>query len=251
MTIETRYFRSDTWTVNSVTAGKLQTSALDSLSTAADSKVGSYTIYYGYDIRIAHSDGSETEIGTKVAVVSRSVNGEGIENATWSCPATSIVSTDAVRIIPYVKFGSGGAWENIDWFTTGWITEQLGDTLLSASTWTIYSYLKRYESGGTTNANLFWSSAVADMKITGFGLATAHTVTISETLGLSDGVTRKANFKQALTEKLGLTDTLTKKASFKQAISESLGLKDSVLAEKMGKVSDLFRRLVKKIESYG
>jgi hypothetical protein len=105
----------------------------------------------------------------------------------------------------------------------------------------VYATQSRDEAG--TEA---WSGYVENLVFVVF-----HTVTISETLGLSDDLSRKASFKQALTEKLGLTDALTKKASFYQAISDSLGLTDSVLAEKIAKVSDLFRRLVKRIESYG
>jgi hypothetical protein len=127
----------------------------------------------------------------------------------------------------------------------------------STNNWVVWSneLIGNYSAGKgwySSNGGSTWTDYNQDFMFKVYGaISVAYTVAISETLGLSDDLSRKASFKQALTEKLGLTDALTKKASFYQAISDSLGLTDSVLAEKIAKVSDLFRRLVKRIESYG
>jgi hypothetical protein len=85
--------------------------------------------------------------GTPVAQVTRSVDGAGYQSNTWSCPQTTLVRTDRIRIDVYVQLGSTG-WRPQSYF----VTSQLDSNKLSASTWTVYLYTRRSYSGSMTTA---------------------------------------------------------------------------------------------------
>jgi len=136
--VETRYFRSDTQTVNGLTASKLGTTqSASSLSATIGRGRTALSAYAGIRAWRRLSDGTEIEItsGTPVAVVSTSST--GIVSATWSCPQTSLTTTDAVVVRVYGKWGSSGTWNLLAVF----ITEQLGAGQLDAATWTVYYYI--------------------------------------------------------------------------------------------------------------
>lgn len=133
---ETRYMRSDTQTINGLTAYKLGTAQSSSQysSAATGSSEDSYT--WGIGVWKRDSAGTETEItsGTPVAQVSGSST--GLKSATWSCPQTSLASTDAIVTRVYVNV-SGGAWT----LKVTFITEQVGASQLDSATWTVYYYI--------------------------------------------------------------------------------------------------------------
>jgi hypothetical protein len=127
---------------------------------------GSLTCYWGVDVAVRHADGSETPLGSKVAQVSRSVDGIGLQSATWVCPLTSLVSTDAVVVRVYMKIGTG-AWQLVMSF----ITEQLGASQLNNVTWTVYYYTQRSYTpppDDLTDALYMWGTSSYDDKITNF-----------------------------------------------------------------------------------
>jgi len=140
MTVETRYMRNDQQTVNGLTAYKLGTSQTTTARTY--DVYGTRNLQAGYwasDVAVRHSDGSETSLGVKVAQVSRSAQGSGLQSATWDCPQTSLALTDAVVVRVYLKIGTG-AWQLAGTF----ITEQLNGLSLDAATWTFYYYTFLY-----------------------------------------------------------------------------------------------------------
>ncbi len=102
---ETRYFRGDTQTVNSLSAYRLSTTqSTTAQNTAHTSTQGpgndGLTVYWGIRVWKRDSSGVETEITNEepVAIVQRTVNGSGTQSATWTPSGTSLVSSDSIII---------------------------------------------------------------------------------------------------------------------------------------------------------
>jgi hypothetical protein len=135
LTVETRYFRSDTQTVNGLTAYKL----LPTNTTLYTEKgVARYYAYVGIRVWKRSAAGVETEItgGKAVAIVAYGTT-YAVRSATWSCPSTPLASTDAIVVRVYDCDSDGTVGALIAEFTT----EQLGAKSLDASTWTVYYWL--------------------------------------------------------------------------------------------------------------
>lgn len=101
---ETRYMRSDTQTINGLSAYQLGiTSSSSSLSTMVSSQTGNgqqnQTVYWGVRVWQRNNAGTETELtsGTPVAQVSRT-SGSGIQSATWTPPSTTLATTDSIDL---------------------------------------------------------------------------------------------------------------------------------------------------------
>jgi hypothetical protein len=167
MPAETRYMRSDTWTVNGLTAYKLGTTQSTGPPEVYIGATGELTAYWGIRVWKRSSAGVETEItgGTPVAVVSRSSDGDGLQNATWSCPETPLNPTDSIVVRLYIRLGTG-AWTEEVVFTT----EQLGTTILNAATWTVYLYTNRtYDRDfDITYAYFRWGASTYNSRIANF-----------------------------------------------------------------------------------
>lgn len=175
---ETRYMRSDTQTINSLSAYQLGTTQTSSsLSTTVSSPTGNgqqdQTVYWGIRVWQRNSAGTETELtsGTPVAQVSRT-SGVGIQSATWTAPSTTLATTDSIVVRVYIQVGTGG-WQQggtIADFTS----EQLGSTRLDNQTWTIYYYTEYYTFSSTpasrryTSGTFHWGASSTDSRITNF-----------------------------------------------------------------------------------
>lgn len=135
----TLHLRSDSHTVNGLNAEKLldeQSSSSTSFTTTGQT-VGEGQgpdRTFQTDIYIRHADGTETEIDTSIASVSRLAPGpaSGIQTNTYSFPETTLVATDAIKIVETMT-GAGSA-------TNTWISERLGWVKIKASTWTFHKY---------------------------------------------------------------------------------------------------------------
>lgn len=184
MPIQTRYFRGDQHTVNGLTAYILGTSQ--------SATAQSYTIfnqpvagfYYGIRVWKRASDGTETEItsGTPVAQVFRSINGSGLQSATWDCPETSLTATDAILVRLYIKGVTTG------WYLAGeFITEQLGAQTLDAATWTVYYYTSQVYNPrlNSYNGSVYWGTSEYNTHIEGF----SYTVAVAVAYPVGDGLT--------------------------------------------------------------
>jgi len=142
-----------------LTAYKLKTEQTTSgLNRLIGSGTTLYRAYVGIRVWKRLADGTEIEIteGTPVAIASRIVVTSAIHSATWSCPETSLTTTDAIVVRVYGKWG-GGDWHLLETF----ITEQLGATKLDAAIWTVYYYISitRYidpETGETWYYAYWW-----------------------------------------------------------------------------------------------
>ena len=171
---ETRYFRSDTETVNGLNAYKLRTSQTGTAGSGAEVS-GSYTLYYYIGIRVWKRDfnGIETEItgGSAVAVVTTKVGAGGLKSATWNCPQTSLSSTDSIVVRVYHDIGVNPPTTLIATFTT----EQLGATRLDNATWTVYYYINTRRVTSTIYAMSFkWDTTTYNSRIENFTWTTAE-----------------------------------------------------------------------------
>lgn len=113
------------------------------------------------------SGGIETEIsaGTYKAQVYRSVNGSGIQSATWTPPLTDIYGCSIVVKV-YGCMGSTSDWTLLG--TAVFDTYALGGNYLLSNTWTVYYYTQRSYDGTTTTQYFYWGSASYNSRITGF-----------------------------------------------------------------------------------
>lgn len=99
------------------------------------------TVFYGVDVVKREADGTETVLGSKVAIWSGSISSlydsPGLYAAAWGCPQTALESTDAIVVRVYQKVGVPGVWN----LTREFITEQLGAQSLDSATWIVYYYV--------------------------------------------------------------------------------------------------------------
>jgi len=135
MPSETRYFRNAQSTVNGLTCYELGTTQTTTSTYFSVTRDGA-TCYIGIRVYKRTSAGVQTEItaGTPVAQVNSTL-GTGLMSNTWSCPETSLNTTDSIVVQLWMK-DRYGTWNNMGSFQT----EQLGATKLNAATWTIYYY---------------------------------------------------------------------------------------------------------------
>jgi len=174
--IQIRYMRSDSHTINGITCYKLGTLNTSSFLQAGHSTGLNLTHDWGIRAYVRHADGSEAEItsGTPVAIVSRNANGEGIQSATWVCPETDLVSTDAIRIEIWARF-SGFAWSQLVF--PGFITEQLSGHKLNGSTWTVYYWTSWNWTGSQTDTYFKWGDSTRNSRIENISFNSCNSIT--------------------------------------------------------------------------
>jgi hypothetical protein len=171
--VETRYFRYDLDTVNSLLARKLLTANTGSSTSESHSKAGN-VVSVGATIGIlvwkVNASGVATEItsGAQVALVTLNTTIYGsMYSATWPCPLTPLASTDSIVVIVYGKFGTGAYAQ---FGSYAFSTEQLDAQNLDASTWTVYYYIELWHD---TSSNVTWhafsfGSSSQNSRITNF-----------------------------------------------------------------------------------
>ena len=202
-TTETRYFRSDTATVNGLTTEILGTtnSATFGNRTQQITDVESeYTRYYwGHRTYKRTSAGVETELTSGVSnLFYRTGNGQGWQNVNWSCPQTALSSTDSivVRLYATVYAGYYEAWNLLDTWQTG----QLGTTILNSNPWnfTIYTYLS-VTSGPPKRwtGAIYFGNSTYDSRILGFrygDAAASTTLNLFSSIALDFNVASKKSW---------------------------------------------------------
>ena len=147
MPVETRYFRSDTHTVNTLEVKILGTSksgngGSEEVDWQSTTQQDAYVRLY---VDKVLEDGTQVHI-CEGATVTISPNETAVKSAGLSVPETSLNTTDAILV--EVQYSTDGeTWTGLSSVTLGadWITEQLGATILNAATWTVY-YDLDYES---------------------------------------------------------------------------------------------------------
>lgn len=143
---ETRYFRSDTQTVNTVNAYKLLTTESSSLmTTTITTLVATQSMSIGIKVYQISSSGTKTAISSGEVAVGYAPyltsSAYLTLTGTWSCPTTSLSSTDAIEIEIW------GDTSVIDVLKQTWISEQLGASQLDSNTWTVYYRIHRIYTG--------------------------------------------------------------------------------------------------------
>jgi len=179
-TTETLHMWTTKHTVNTLNKNKLLTTLDTAGAGVGVSGSAGTTFSWGSLISIVHVDGTLVSVvaGTPVAQVSRST-GTGFQTATWVCPETSLVLTDAVLVQVYIKVG-GGSWNLL----VDFITEQLNADALSSATWSfIYN----------TAIVVIGSSATAQLMIGGYdsrieGFTVQSEVTVQYTLTVEPSI---------------------------------------------------------------
>jgi hypothetical protein len=143
------YFRSDTWTVNGLTAYKLTDTAGPGFTyNSATSGVGGgcpgafYFISYLY-VDILHYNGTTTNISYSAAYInSAPTYSDGLWHnyvGTFACPYTPLVSSDALKIT-LITTGEGQPVSAI------FVTDVLRAAAVRNTTWTV-----NYRSNGWPN----------------------------------------------------------------------------------------------------
>lgn len=133
----TLYCRSDTQTVNGLNAYKLlDTASSSSTYFEIEKDLGGYGVYDS-DIIIRHADESETVIASAIASAQFTWDSNPdfeVIATNYSFPETSLVPTDAIKIVQRQTVTGTVV-------TEAFITVQLGWTKINASTWTFYRYV--------------------------------------------------------------------------------------------------------------
>ena len=229
--VQTRYFRTDQSTINTITAYNL---ALNDTTSPLSAGYGGFGIFFGsayYGIRVwkVSSVGGLTEItaGTPVAQVSRSSAGSGEQTNTWSCPSTSLVATNAILVAWYFSYDDGGSWT----LAGNSITEQLNANSLSAVTWTV-SYWTYYATDVQGDVmSISWGDystyycRIANFTYNKAGNFYSHLFT--DMLGGKDTTNRIAVRLRSFNDKLGSKDTRTRVKSIYRTFTDKVGALDS------------------------
>lgn len=179
-TVETRYFQNaaDTHTINSLTATKLITTAPSTgavqYHATAWHEDQTPTAYYNFDIVLRHSDGSEVVLGSAVTQTTRSTPGFSMQSSTWACPQTTILTTDAIKVVMRAGLSTSEV------ATKDFITEQVANwagadkSILVAATWTIYRYTVLEDDGWRRAITQYGSSdSTYHTRIAGFTYGSA------------------------------------------------------------------------------
>jgi hypothetical protein len=145
------YAQHTTHVVNTVTGYILSetqgsTPTYISVSSLSYDYIHEYTKTY-FDIYVLHAKGTVTQIGDDVAVDTYSnlafnFDYEAQRSATWDCPETSLVETDALLFVLNLQLKCAYQYGHLYPTSVAFVTGQLGWTKLYASTWTLYRYIK-------------------------------------------------------------------------------------------------------------
>ena len=198
MPVETRYFRSDTETIDTTTYRKLGTSLSGTGASVSQSGTG-YALppscQIGVRVYILKSDGTKIELTSNVSAIVylQYPTSKSLRSATWNCPETDLDSTDRVLIEVYLDNGVSG------WVKKGsWVTEQLGATKLDSATWIFYYWVEAPYSfnpriGRYSFGINFYFDGSDDSRIVNFSYTVggvAHEVEVSDSTLVSDVVSR-------------------------------------------------------------
>jgi hypothetical protein len=161
----TYYFRSDTHTVNNVTANILATTNTVSPTVTTQTDITSgLSATWSFRVYLLHIGGTLTELTSDYSTISitRLVDGSSYLNTTWSCPyAPMVMGFDSIEVKAYVKIGAG-AWNLKATFTTDRIVKKA----LTASTWLFNVYVVKTTASTVANFD-FGDSASANSYLTG------------------------------------------------------------------------------------
>jgi len=164
---QTYYFCPDTQTINTITGYKLNEDIPNYNASTSISASSNLTGYVGYRVFIVYDDGDMVELSSNyISITGRANDTEGLMNATWACPKTSLnVGFQALRVEMYMQIGSGG-WIDKATFISGFLNE----TEITNSTWVFQTYTKHEYTGGNTIFTATWGTSIANSLIDNVGV---------------------------------------------------------------------------------
>lgn len=187
MTVQTRFYRGGTHTVNGLTASPMAlTQGTATVSAITTSRI--FDPIARSDVYTRTAAGVQTIRGTNVAPISihTAVNG-----ATWTAPAITLAATDALVFEETVVDGAWGG--NYGTF----ITDQLNQSSIVAATWTFFRSYTIVQHYDTDDIIFNFNSPVHNSRVTGitFGGGTGQqfTQTINTALRSTAGIGRSVN----------------------------------------------------------
>lgn len=216
--IESRYMRNDQWTVNGLTAYKLwitQSSGNPLIIERYDDSYSAVDSKWCIDVVKRTSGSSETVIGSKVAVVTRTSLGFGMQSATWDCPQTALSVTDSIVIKVYQKWSFESSYSLLRTFTT----EQLGSSQLDAYTWTVYYWTAWSDDGMEYVAVFEHGISTFNSRIEGFKYTVPTTKTIYIDLSFSPTISLTNYLKGTMNLNPSFSPTITFAKSLKSAMN--------------------------------
>lgn len=174
MTSETRYFRSDSQTINGLACRKLLTTQS---GVAGELTISSYdgnqtiTQYVGIRVWKRSSGGTETEIDPSAVKAIGSGSTSGTCTGTYTPTQTVLDTGDSIIVRVY-----GNDVTPPTTLLDTWQTEQLGETQLDSVQWTLQYYIRRYyrKVGGLYLTTYYFSfdTVTYDSKISSFSHST-------------------------------------------------------------------------------
>ena len=184
MSVITLYQRADQQTVNTITGYQLTSSQSADVNTYwLSSAFGDANVDINWDVDVIHSNGSNTSLGSSVANY-HNPGSNGQFSATWSCPGTSLVTTDAIRVI--------GRITTIDQSITRiFISNQLGWSQLNAVTWTFYFFFAKSYIGSNWHNRVYHGDATRNTRIEGIDYTLAPTTSIKNYSGVAQASLKK------------------------------------------------------------
>lgn len=170
---QTLYFRSDTRTVNTITAYGLDTTQSDSVQSVSDSGAG--TVSFGFRVFIVHSSGTLVEVtdGTPEATIAFASSYTGMKTSSWACPETPIIlGYDALEVVIYNRFGAGAWTAKASYITNGIMSKKI-----LGQTWGFNLYVS-YD--GASSASFSFGDSTTDSRITNVGFKVPLTQEIQQ-----------------------------------------------------------------------
>lgn len=156
------------------------------------------TGYWGIRVWKRIANGSETELtsGVPVAQVNRSTATDGYQSATWNCPETDLISTDAIIARFYLKIDGLINWTNVQDpnYNLDWITEQLGAYKLVGVPWTVYYYTVIVLEAGDYWYLIYSSiTSTYETRIENFQWIEAENISLTQQVRPADDLALKLN----------------------------------------------------------
>lgn len=161
----TLFFRSDTWTVNGLTAYRLDITNTN-ITTHLDKKSNGCP-QMGIKVWRRTEGGTEYLMSGSVVVARVAPTAMVVErDGTWNCPETPCNATDSIVVRVYICTTGGGT--SYLWCT--FTTAQLGANKINATTWTVHYWCRRLiDEGGDYWTEFWFGSNQYNSRIENFG----------------------------------------------------------------------------------
>lgn len=179
MTSETRYLRNAGHTVNGLTANELliTNTATATLCYLADGP-GDPGAITNFDVIKRGSGGAEIVIGSAVASAATTAEGggPGLVSATWACPETALVSSNAVKVVARISHIGNGTSTTLNFITNQAAAWDTGVNKLTAATWTFHRWTIKFTTEDFFESDIYYGSAAYPSRITNFSWDVGSTI---------------------------------------------------------------------------